>query len=243
MKATAGTFALAAAFAALLAGCGSSGSTTTVTQTHSTGDSRAAGTRPVQAPQPGSAAAKALVRRFYALLNTGRYESAWNLVPTSVRNEAGGFENWKAGYRTTVSSQPENVTVQSLGSDGNTIVLGLHLHAVDVDACSDRVSQEFAGTWTLHAAGEQWNPTSIVFKKIAGGTPSLTASDCGPSSTTSTTTQANCTPGYSPCLPPASDYDCEGGSGDGPKHTGEVQVTGSDPYELDDNNNGIGCEP
>ena len=29
----------------------------------------------------------------------------------------------------------------------------------------------------------------------------------------------NCTPGYSPCLPPASDYDCRGGSGNGPKYT------------------------
>lgn len=26
----------------------------------------------------------------------------------------------------------------------------------------------------------------------------------------------NCTPGYSPCLPPAPDYDCSGGSGNGP---------------------------
>ena len=51
----------------------------------------------------------------------------------------------------------------------------------------------------------------------------------------------NCTPGYSPCLPPASDYDCEGGSGDGPKYTGTVQVTGSDPYELDGDGDGTGC--
>jgi len=29
----------------------------------------------------------------------------------------------------------------------------------------------------------------------------------------------SCTPGYSPCLPPAEDYDCAGGSGNGPKYT------------------------
>jgi hypothetical protein len=52
----------------------------------------------------------------------------------------------------------------------------------------------------------------------------------------------NCTPGYSPCLPPASDYDCAGGSGDGPKYTGLVRVTGSDPYDLDSDNDGYGCE-
>lgn len=53
---------------------------------------------------------------------------------------------------------------------------------------------------------------------------------------------SNCTAGYSPCLPPASDYDCEGGSGDGPKYTGYVTVTGSDPYGLDSDGDGVGCE-
>ncbi len=52
----------------------------------------------------------------------------------------------------------------------------------------------------------------------------------------------NCTPGYSPCLPPASDYDCRGGSGDGPKRTGPVRVTGSDPYDLDRDGDGKACE-
>ena len=52
----------------------------------------------------------------------------------------------------------------------------------------------------------------------------------------------NCTPGYSPCLPRASDYDCRGGSGDGPKYTGPVRVTGSDPYNLDRDHDGTGCE-
>lgn len=58
----------------------------------------------------------------------------------------------------------------------------------------------------------------------------------------SETSGGNCTPGYSPCLPPASDYDCIGGSGDGPEYTGRVTVTGSDPYGLDSDNDGVGCE-
>jgi hypothetical protein len=53
---------------------------------------------------------------------------------------------------------------------------------------------------------------------------------------------AGCTPGYSPCLPPAPDYDCAGGSGDGPKYTGRVTVTGSDPYGLDSDGDGVGCD-
>jgi hypothetical protein len=53
----------------------------------------------------------------------------------------------------------------------------------------------------------------------------------------------NCTSGYSPCLPPASDYDCAGGSGDGPAYAeGPIYVTGSDPYGLDADSDGVACE-
>ena len=53
---------------------------------------------------------------------------------------------------------------------------------------------------------------------------------------------SNCTPGYSPCLAPKSDYDCAGGSGNGPGYTGLVHVTGSDPYDLDADGDGVACE-
>jgi hypothetical protein len=57
---------------------------------------------------------------------------------------------------------------------------------------------------------------------------------------------SNCTPGYSPCLPEGpSDYDCAGGSGNGPAYTKPgvtYRVTGSDPYGLDSDGDGYGCE-
>jgi hypothetical protein len=54
---------------------------------------------------------------------------------------------------------------------------------------------------------------------------------------------SECDPNYSGCLDPYSpDYDCEGGSGDGPDYTGTVTVLGEDHYGLDANSNGIGCE-
>jgi hypothetical protein len=38
-------------------------------------------------------------------------------------------------------------------------------------------------------------------------------------------------------------YDCEGGNGNGPHYTGRVTVVGtSDPFDLDRNGDGIGCE-
>jgi hypothetical protein len=55
---------------------------------------------------------------------------------------------------------------------------------------------------------------------------------------------SECDPSYSgACLDPyAADYDCEGGSGDGPSYTGAVAVVGDDHYELDADSDGYGCE-
>jgi hypothetical protein len=54
----------------------------------------------------------------------------------------------------------------------------------------------------------------------------------------------NCDPNYAgACLDPnAYDYDCAGGSGDGPKYTGPVQVVGEDVYGLDRDGDGTGCD-
>lgn len=45
------------------------------------------------------------------------------------------------------------------------------------------------------------------------------------------------------CLKPnASDYDCRGGSGDGPYYTGVVRIVGPDVFRLDADGDGYGCE-
>jgi hypothetical protein len=56
-----------------------------------------------------------------------------------------------------------------------------------------------------------------------------------------------CTPGYSPCLTyhGGDDYDCAGGSGNGPYYTASgvtYTVSGADPYDLDSDGDGFGCE-
>jgi hypothetical protein len=55
---------------------------------------------------------------------------------------------------------------------------------------------------------------------------------------------ASCHPSYKgACLDPnASDYDCVGGSGNGPKYTGKVRVVGPDAFRLDADGDGWGCE-
>ena len=53
----------------------------------------------------------------------------------------------------------------------------------------------------------------------------------------------DCDPNYSGCLDPnAYDYDCAGGSGDGPKYTGTVRVLGDDHFDLDRDGDGIACD-
>jgi len=53
-----------------------------------------------------------------------------------------------------------------------------------------------------------------------------------------------CHPSYKgACLDPrASDYDCIGGRGNGPKYTDKVRVVGPDVFRLDADHDGWGCE-
>ena len=55
----------------------------------------------------------------------------------------------------------------------------------------------------------------------------------------------SCDAGYSgACLKPGvGDYDCAGGSGNGPNYVdGPIQVIGNDPHDLDSDGDGIACE-
>ena len=59
----------------------------------------------------------------------------------------------------------------------------------------------------------------------------------------------NCTPGYDPCIPNyGADWDCtRAGGGNGPYYVEDlysdaIRVTGSDPYGLDRDRDGWGCE-
>jgi endonuclease YncB( thermonuclease family) len=53
----------------------------------------------------------------------------------------------------------------------------------------------------------------------------------------------NCHPSYEgACLQIGVDYDCAGGSGNGPLYTGKVRVVGWDEYKLDRDGDGWGCE-
>lgn len=52
-------------------------------------------------------------------------------------------------------------------------------------------------------------------------------------------TGAGCQPGYSPCLPRVADLNCS----DITESKKPIRVSGSDPYRLDGDGDGYGCEP
>lgn len=84
----------------------------------------------------------------------------------------------------------------------------------------------------LLTTGEQTDPTTYYLPLLIGPASIPVAQDC--------------TPGYSPCIAPGPDVDCHGGDGDGPRHViGPVMVDHSfgDPYGLDRDGDGVGCEP
>ena len=100
-------------------------------------------------------------------------------------------------------------------------------------------------TVTTQGATTTTPASTTAITRAATTTRAPTTTQAATTTTTrapTTTITENCTPGYDPCLPPASDYDCAGGSGNGPMYTGRVRVTGSDPYDLDRDNDGWGCD-
>lgn len=73
--------------------------------------------------------------------------------------------------------------------------------------------------------------------------PAVPEPDPEPASAPVEEDAGGCDENYTPCVPIASDVDCAGGSGNGPAYVeGPVQIIGSDPYGLDADADGVGCQ-
>jgi hypothetical protein len=83
-----------------------------------------------------------------------------------------------------------------------------------------------------------------TFSRVADSV-SIDCANASASASPPPPSQPKCDPNYQgACLNPNSpDYDCKGGSGDGPDYTGEVRVVGTDHFGLDRDGDGIACEP
>lgn len=104
----------------------------------------------------------------------------------------------------------------------------------------DNFDQCFDDTFELSFCSEYFEATALTVLPTYQTTPTtlFVAPPQQPRPAAS-----NCNPNYSGCVPNASDVDCAGGSGNGPAYvSGPVQVLGSDPYGLDADYDGLGCE-
>ena len=125
-------------------------------------------------------------------------------------------------------------------------LFGLLIGAAGSSGSAKPVSAGATATRTVTSTASRPGPTVTVHSTLTKPvrvtvTRTVTASVQPVASPT--TPAQDCTPGYSPCIPPGPDVDCAGGSGDGPRYVqGPVYVTGSDPYGLDRDGNGIGCQ-
>jgi len=90
-------------------------------------------------------------------------------------------------------------------------------------------SRELPGRWRAH---------------LTQGHPELALAGCDIDEQTGGSGGGDCHPSYKgACLDRgASDYDCAGGSGNGPEYTGSVRIVGPDEYGLDGDGDGYGCE-
>lgn len=90
-------------------------------------------------------------------------------------------------------------------------------------------------------------PTVVATARPAtpAPTPTRTPAPVTPAPPPPPPPTSNCDPSYPDvCIPRgAADYDCAGGTGNGPNYIrGPIRVLPPDPHDLDRDGNGIGCQ-
>jgi hypothetical protein len=109
--------------------------------------------------------AEELVTSYYEALDDRRFATAWKALSPAVREAFGGFEGWRAGYETTLSSRPSDIVVSP---DGKTVELVLT--AVDRSPCGE-IRRRFAVTWKLLRVDGTWVAESLSAVKRSGPEP------------------------------------------------------------------------
>lgn len=108
-------------------------------------------------------------------------------------------------------------------------------------AAVERARAAKRGLWRA-CPGTQLTLTGPLQTRQGRATPPTTPTPSKPPPTSPAS--SNCHLSYrGACLDAnASDYDCAGGSGNGPFYTGRVEVIGPDDFGLDRDGDGVGCE-
>jgi hypothetical protein len=167
-------------------------------------------------PAPGPKDPAAVVRDYFAAINARDYRQAWRL---GGKNFSPSYEHFVRGFADT-----ERDTVTVLNVDGPIVTIRLV-----ADESGGRQSI-YQGTYTA----DHGELVAAQVRRVPGPPP--TTQPPGPD---------GCDPSYPDvCLDPAvGDYDCAGGTGNGPGYVeGPIRVRPPDPFGLDGNGDGVGCE-
>jgi hypothetical protein len=100
----------------------------------------------------------AIVRGYYRALDRRDYASAWRLLSPAVRAGFGGFDRWRAGYATTLSSRPTALRVE-----GDSVEL--LLVARDSAECGV-LEQRFAVRWELGASRAGPRASAVTARRV-----------------------------------------------------------------------------
>jgi hypothetical protein len=116
------------------------GDATPADDTRRTGDAtRVSGARAGGAGSPAD-----VVRAYYRALDRRDFPAAWRSLSPTVRIAFGGYDRWRAGFASTLSSRPTELRVRGAAVE-------LVLVARDRAACGVLV-RRFAVRWELRAA-------------------------------------------------------------------------------------------
>jgi hypothetical protein len=173
-----------------------------------------------------------LDRPYRRLLNSGNYgqQHGWLVVEFMAR-DAGHLPEPNTGTRITIwgasvldtdHGWQEIHPVFRLVMGGRTYMSGPRFGGSPVNAASSDAAETCRTATGKRCPGYGHVSTSGTGGGGGGGS----------------TSGSGCEPGYSPCLPIVGDLNCS----DIPDSKKPIHVTGSDPYNLDADGDGLGCE-
>jgi micrococcal nuclease len=188
--------------------------------------------------------ARQFVQRYYRRLSNNQFRAAWRMLGAPVKRQLGyGYRTWRASHRGSLG-----VSARTVGArvSGGRLVVGVRLRSRDRDVCNGHaVAQRFRGEVVVRPRSDSLSISKFGIRKTAGKKPRLSKSQCPvpkPAPAPQPSPPSTDCQGYDPCIGPGPDVDCAGGSGNGPRYSGPVRVYGSDPYGLDSDGDGHGCE-
>jgi hypothetical protein len=209
-------------------------------------------------PTLSRADAEATVKRYYGSLDHFSYKQAWNYLDPAEHAARVGFGTWSHSLKRNYEMNLTEVTVTPVNR--TTATAAVILNRADYDACNRKIWETYEGTLTVKLMGRAPRIDGESLTKTAGPDPVTARAACQtilpppPTEPVANTSGAgssgdNCDPSYpDQCLEDGiGDYDCsssfDAGYSGGPNVAyGPLEVTGSDPFGLDRDGNGIGCE-